>query len=100
MQEAHDHLHELCMGGREAGREISKAHLDKLGLAHDHMAAAIGASCRYHQPSGGEYRAAPLQQNATKHSGAKPGADYKAREDMTEEEAVSLLETMGYTVKW
>lgn len=103
MREAHDHLHELCMGGREAGREISKAHLDKLGVAHDHLAQACGLSCRYHSddyPSGADYKNAPAQQNAQKHTGAKPGADYKARESMTEEEAVHLLEAAGYTVKW
>ncbi len=107
MQEAHDHLHELCMGTKEAGREISKAHLDKLGLAHDHMAAAIGAPCRYHTPSGQDLRNAPLQKatpththsddypsgadyrnapaskDVPKRSGAKSGASYVAREGFT-----------------
>ncbi len=113
LQEAHDHLHKLCMGGREAGREISKAHLDKLGLAHDHMAAAIGLSCRYHSddyPSGQDFKNAPASQNAPKRSGAKPGADYKAREGLgivsmreysdEEDSAVKLLEGLGYQIRW
>ena len=84
MLEAHRHLHELCLSGREAGREISKANLDKLGAVHDHMAKAIGASCRYHSddyPSGADYKNAP-------------------RESMLEQEAIQMLEAAGYTVKW
>ncbi len=80
MQEAHDHLHELCMGTKEAGREISKAHLDKLGLAHDHMAAAIGVPCRYHTPSGQDLRNAPLQKATPTHTHSDDypsGADYR-----------------------
>ena len=90
LQEAHGHLHEMCMGGaaKEAGRAISKANMDKVGAAHDGVAKALGVQCRY-TPG--------VQGNDGDTDGDE--ATESEDENMTPEEARKLLEAAGYKVE-
>ena len=107
MTQVHDHLHEMCMGAREAGRTFSKASTDKIGIAHDATAMALGIECRYVPgdfdndgiPDALDPRDNPNSIDGGPDGAAKEQQQQKQEEEhMTREEMIAALAAEGITV--